>query len=560
MKNEKNRKMSRQSFAKAVFERKTNLVLNGLALGIAPNFRDSRGDTPLTLAVMNMDTDMVKVLVDGGADMNGTDSAGNTPLLLAIHEKFSGIAEFFVLHGADPNIENNLCFSPLVSAARNKDTRMVKLLLSHGAGKKNQLNMALLEACYRGDAGTIELLLAAGADVNTRNRVGTTAGMYAAWSGNPGAFDLMDSYGADWFDTENETMESAIGRVKNKYIAKKLLDLGLDVNSRDNDGNTVLMHAADLRDFEMAKMLLERGGNVNVQNRHGNTALMSSAANGDIDTMSLLLKNGADIGIENKFKDTAFSVALKCGKNGAAEVLAAAGADINKKNMDGMTPLMVVAESGNCEPVEFLLSRGADVFAKDRKGMTALEIGIFKSIGLNPFNVKKLAPLALLASSMSGRCSEKPFDPDIIARDIDNCFYAPQVNKSFFAMLCSIAIYPERCDALEVLFRKARLKSSRVLLGIKNCPLPAEPFLTVVATGNGPLPLEGAEAANLVSMMLDCVDENPRLVVEILKKGTGKYIEQWKQENIGGIETLVSRVAAHLAEIKEIISEDILFF
>ena len=55
---------------------------------------------------------------------------------------------------------------------------------------------------------------------------------------------------------------------------KRLLKRGTNVNARDEQGATALMHAAVYGSPEVMKALLDKGANPNIANGAGSTALM----------------------------------------------------------------------------------------------------------------------------------------------------------------------------------------------------------------------------------------------------------------------------------------------
>ncbi len=60
---------------------------------------------------------------------------------------------------------------------------------------------------------------------------------------------------------------------------QKLIAAGADVNTADKDGTTALMHSVIESDAKMIKLLVDRGANVNAANKLGSTALMYAATN-----------------------------------------------------------------------------------------------------------------------------------------------------------------------------------------------------------------------------------------------------------------------------------------
>ncbi len=79
-----------------------------LSLDADPNIRASDGLAPLTMAVINNDPDIIRVLVKGGADINVREPRnGDTPLSAALLGGKHESAEALMALGANPDIPNN---------------------------------------------------------------------------------------------------------------------------------------------------------------------------------------------------------------------------------------------------------------------------------------------------------------------------------------------------------------------------------------------------------------------------------------------------------------------
>ena len=131
------------------------------------------GDTPIYEAAAYNHPELVKLLLDYGADINARTSSGETPL-----------------HGA--------------VAAHHLS--MVTLLLDNGADINASLasgQTPLRLAVIKGYADIAELLLARRAQVNTRGQTGLTPLHWAALKGQPAIVNLLLTYGADVFARDN---------------------------------------------------------------------------------------------------------------------------------------------------------------------------------------------------------------------------------------------------------------------------------------------------------------------------------------------------------------------
>jgi ankyrin repeat protein len=154
---------------------------------------------------------------------------------------------------------------------------------------------------------------------------------------------------------------------------KALIAAGTDVNSRDKDGETALMRAVCAWAPDIAKALLAAGAEVDARDQYGNTALIwaTRCPSGD-EALKPLLDAGAKVDARNKDGQTALFSAATISSDKAVQTLIDAGADVNAKDESGRTPLMSAADQDRVGHVKTLLAAGADVNAKDNRGVTAL--------------------------------------------------------------------------------------------------------------------------------------------------------------------------------------------
>lgn len=163
--------------------------------------------------------EVVKLLLDHGADVKSKDTYDETVLTSAAKRSDADMVRELILAGADLNARSfplpvEPSFTPLAWAAREGNIETVKLLLEHGAADdEKSLQTALLVACLRGATDKVRLLLEHGADPNQPGEVWVelTPLMAAAYSDsvNHEVVRLLLKNGGD-FTKENAKGQTAL--------------------------------------------------------------------------------------------------------------------------------------------------------------------------------------------------------------------------------------------------------------------------------------------------------------------------------------------------------------
>ncbi|MCF4969584.1 ankyrin repeat domain-containing protein [Nostoc sp. CMAA1605] len=164
--------------------------------GADMNLRGLGGKTALMYAANNGSgyIESVKTLVNLGADLDVRDDDGNTVLMqveLSGHKK---IADILRKAGAS---EQGIAEIALIKAASNGDVEQVKSLISSGVNVNHNDGLALNRAIYADNQEMVELLIKAGADVNLGVRTGFTPLAEAAYRGNTEIVRILIEAGAD---------------------------------------------------------------------------------------------------------------------------------------------------------------------------------------------------------------------------------------------------------------------------------------------------------------------------------------------------------------------------
>ncbi|MES9684713.1 ankyrin repeat domain-containing protein [Gottfriedia acidiceleris] len=167
-------KVSEQLF-QAAKRGETDLVKKLIENGADMNAQNSNGQTATMIATYHHDFKTVKVLIDAGADVNIRDLMKNNPFLYAGAEGFIDILKLSIKAGADPTITNRYGGTALIPASEHGYVDVVNELLNYTEIDVNHVNnlgwTALLEAIMLNDGSekqqqTVQLLIDHGADVN----------------------------------------------------------------------------------------------------------------------------------------------------------------------------------------------------------------------------------------------------------------------------------------------------------------------------------------------------------------------------------------------------------
>ena len=352
----------------AVAERHTDIVRLLLQNGADPHVSTSDGFTPLLYAAHNGDIAMAKVLLEAGVDINATGVDGTHPLPYAIILRQDAFALFLLEQGADPNGSMG-GIGALHAAAGSVAPWLGEWNRRHGDGRwRSIFGTRVLPAGRR--LLLITKLLARGANPNAR--ITTTATMDMGDKGYPtkGAFETYSlgtgdlrgatplwvaanaSSGRATFAGFNSGNSSTADQVDSSVeILRALLAAGADQQLTTNDGTTPLMAAAGLglRSFSP-------------RDPRGRRSVAAEAA------VKVLLEAGADVNATNEADFTALHGAAFRGLNEVIVYLVEQGADINGRDFRGRTP--------------YRLAEGAKQSTQFQRWPETAEL--LKNLGANP--------------------------------------------------------------------------------------------------------------------------------------------------------------------------------
>ena len=356
---------------------------------------DSRG-TPLYIAAMNGHSEIVRILLGHGADVNLKAAAmeNYTPLHKASSGGHLNVVQLLIEHGADVHARDKNQLTPLLYA---KNAETMQLLIKNGADVRAQdesQSTPLHLASSRVNAAIVQLLIENGADVRARDESRSSPLHYAQ---NGETVQLLIKHGADVHaqDERQSTPLHLASSRANAETVQLLIKNGADVNARDQSQSTplhrvltgkcdivsrlVIDHGANAT-AKTIQVLIENGADVSARDQSQSTPLHLASSSWDVKITRLLLKHGADVHAQNQDQSTPLHIALSLSFSMNMEttirVLIKHGAHVNACDKNHQTPLHRVSScwDPNSDSLRLLLENGADVDVEDNKGLTPFQI------------------------------------------------------------------------------------------------------------------------------------------------------------------------------------------
>jgi len=232
---------------------------------------DFYGNTPLH---KTSNENMVQFFIDKGMDVNKKNNNGKTPLHFACVSSKLNIVNKLIKNNADVNVKDNEGNTPLNEMFKYTDYK-IKVFANQGATED------LLGYDIPGnnpDFSIIQLLSKKGANLHTINKSGLTL--------------LHKSIRC--ISCNKNRNEQGI-----EFI-RILLKNKLDINAKDKKNKTPLHIAAFIGNIDIIKILIDNKAKINIQDKDGNTPLHVANYYSHKEVYQYLIENGASLEIKNK--------------------------------------------------------------------------------------------------------------------------------------------------------------------------------------------------------------------------------------------------------------------
>jgi ankyrin repeat protein len=302
------------------------------------NSRDNEGLTELHRAAARGDLELVRKLLDQGADLWALDSRmgvsvlhkavysgnplvvdyllergalvnlqspsnGDTPLHDAIYFQPGNderIIDSMLKHGASLAIKNRAGFTPIESARLLHKDSVANLLEKTAVERQSDQSRQLMQAVRSNDEDAVRKLLSqirSATVLAQADEDGFTPLLWASREGYAGIVNMLLQHGADpnqndqWMQANSGHKAAFWGRAD---VMKILCQNGLDINARGGyNGYTPLHDAVQGNHLDVVKVLLEHGARMDIKGHDGKTPVDIARANGDAKILSLLQSSPA---------------------------------------------------------------------------------------------------------------------------------------------------------------------------------------------------------------------------------------------------------------------------
>lgn len=337
-------------------------------LGANLNLTDPNGRTALMRASEAVNLEAIKVLINAGAKLDISNKAGESALTLAL-----GLDSY-----ADDRAKNTVAVKLLIEAGANVDQ-------CHANGQS-----VLIQALdsWVVPQETIEILLAAKPDIRVRDKDGRDALYHAVLSKkrNMHITRLLE-LGADPKTTDNEGVTLLMLAARNFQLdlVRDLISQGLSATDKTRAGQTAVHFASGAGRYgsltskvkggkivSVLKLLHRHGVSLTAPDKTGTTPLHLSSIAGIPAVVSYLLPHYPDVEIQNAEGESSLHLAATHGKGEAVKLLIPRCKKIDQPDSLGHTALINAIKGDHRWTFLELLGAGADVHAKNRDGVSSL--------------------------------------------------------------------------------------------------------------------------------------------------------------------------------------------
>lgn len=277
-----------------VAEKNIKGVESIISNGCDVNFKHKIGSNywicPLSRAVHNSDTNIIKALLAAGANPSIDLGIGSSPFQYAAGNSTIEILSMLHKNGGNVN-QHNQRGTPLGIAIRNNKIENVEFLIKNGANFKSSLGSTIIQSREKLQIARLFLENGAIANFQSNEKIGEYD--YGDCISCPVGISPIHNIGT----FQDTTLALS--------FIELLVEYGANLNARNAYNYNVITYMAPEGNYKVAEYLIEQGVNIS------DTAVMRAAAYQNTKLLSVLLQNGGNPNAQ-AYGHTALSDAISC--------------------------------------------------------------------------------------------------------------------------------------------------------------------------------------------------------------------------------------------------------
>lgn len=260
---------------------------------------------------------------------------------------------------------------------------------AHAKPDQDALNRRLIAAAWDDDVARARRLIAAGADVNAKDKSVQSAYLIATSEGHERLLDLTLARGGNVRSLDSYRGTGLIRAADRGHarVVGRLLRAGVRVDHVNRLGWVALHEAIVLGDgsgryVDTVRALVAGGADLTIRSRRDGRTPSTLAARQGHDRIGATLRAGlATPSITRAEANTRLTRAARSGDADGVAVALRAGADIETRDSRRRTPLLIASLANNVAVARLLVAMGADPDAADQRQDTAwLVTGVTGSV------------------------------------------------------------------------------------------------------------------------------------------------------------------------------------
>jgi len=260
-----------------------------------------------------------KYLINNNKSIKKRDKDKRTLLHWTAQYGYIDLAEFLI-NKININEKDINGFTALHIACMYKQNYVAKLLISKGADVSIcdlSGNLPIHIASFYGNSNILKDLFKTNPNLEKLNKKGYTPLHLAVIANQASVTETLIKMGAKFKDNKNREKfiaKSAVLSCNNIKVIDILLKSGVDINTKDENGETLLLIAIKAWWEKTAMFLITKAGvNINLIDKSGRTPLFYAIENGFENLVDKLIKNGARLDIIDKKGNKPIDIAIKQG-------------------------------------------------------------------------------------------------------------------------------------------------------------------------------------------------------------------------------------------------------